>query len=519
MDAFDLVTLAAFLALSMWTVGVLATQRRGLQSWTGTNGLYLGDQMQYLGWIRDSAQHVLIGDPYQTNESPHDFLEPGLVISGFLVRLGVSVWLSYLMWVPIAASVLFVAARAYVRRLISGKAARRCALILALFYISPVAELAELTHWNQGIFVRSMALEMWPGFYLWGYPLTAIAVALMIATLITYGRDRRDGKVRAWAPICALFCAWLQPWQGSTLLLIVLAAEALLWWRKQRVSLVLPAITAAGALLPLGYYFLLGRFDASWALSGRVDFSQGLPLGDLLAVVLPLGVCAAFAYLRHPGTFQALALRIWPFVAFAVLKFIQLTHIGTFPKHSLQGLSIPLAVLAVIGVQRMAVSLDASSRVILGSILVAVLIGFPVAQQLEDARTIANPSIFGSEPYFITPSEKDALDYLNSTPMSGAVLSPVYLGQIVPAETGRSTWVGNFSWTPDYAARVVQANKLFSGQLSPSASIDLVRSSGARFLLTDCPDRIDLTPILRSILQSEQHFGCATVYTVRQGTH
>jgi hypothetical protein len=516
MDAFDLVTLAAFLGVSMWTVGVLESQQTGLQSWTGTNGLYLGDQMQYLGWIRDSAQHVLIGDPFRTTGSAHDFLEPGLLISGVLVRLGVSAWLSYLMWVPIAAVALFVAARTYVRRLVTGKAARRCALILALFYISPVAELAELTHWNQGIFVLSFAREMWPVFYLWGYPLTAIAVALMIGTLITYERDRRDGRVRPWAPICALLCAWLQPWQGSTLLLIVLATEALLWWRKQRASRVLPAITAAGVVLPLGYYSLLGRFDASWALSGRVNFSQDLPLEDLLAVVLPLGVCAIFAYLGHPKTFEALAVRIWPFGAFAVLKFIQLTHIGTFPKHSLQGLSIPLAVLAVLGTQRIGATLAAGSRVILGSILVAALIGFPVAQELEDARSVARPTIFGSEPYFLTPSEKDALDYLNSTPMSGAVLSQVYLGQIVPAETGRSTWVGIFSWTPDYAARVTQANKLFSGQLSTSASINLVHSSGARFLLGDCQDRTDLTPILHSILQSEQHFGCATVYTVRQ---
>ncbi len=61
--------------------------------------------------------------------------------------------------------------------------------------------------------------------------------------------------------------------------------------------------------------------------------------------------------------------------------------------------------------------------------------------------------------------------------------------------------------------RVVRANQLFSGQLSPSASIELVRSSGARFLLADCQHRLDLQSKLRSILQSEQHYGCATVYT------
>ena len=517
MDAFDFVTLAAFLVLSMWTVGVLQVQQRGLH-WTGTNGLYLGDQVQYLGWIRDSAQHVLIGDPFRTGGSQHDYLQPGLVISGLLVRLGVSVWLSYLMWVPVAAIALFVAARMYVRRLIPGRAARRCALILALFYISPVAELAQRTHWNQGVFVRSMALEMWPGNYLWGYPFTAITIALMVGALIAYERDRRDQRVRLWAPICALFCAWLQPWQGATLLLILLVSEVLLVWRHQRTSLALPAITAAGAVLPLGYYFLLSHLDATWALSGRVDFSQGLPLGDLLITVLPLGVCAAFAYGGFPVTFQSLAVRIWPFGAFAILRFIQIAHVGTFPKHSLQGLSVPLAVLAVIGAGRLGVVLPATGRVVLGSFLVAVLVGVPVANELENARTIASPSIFGSDPFFITSSEKEALQYLNSTPVPGAVLSPVYLGQIVPAETGRNTWVGIYSWTPNYSARVVRANQLFSGQLSPSASIDLVRSSGARFLLADCQHRFDLRSKLRSILQSEQHYGCATVYIIRQAT-
>jgi hypothetical protein len=518
MDAFDWVILTAFLVLSLWTVGVLEAQQRGLH-WTGTSGLYLGDQMQYLGWIRDSARHVLIGDPYRVGGSQHDYFQPGLAISGVLFRMGIAVWLSYLLWVPFAALALFVAARMYVRRLISGKAARRCALILALFYISPVAELAQRTHWNQGIFVRSMSLEMWPGFYLWGYPFTAITIALMIGTLIAYQRDRRDRKVRPWAPICALLCAWLQPWQGATLLLIVLVSEAFLWWRHQRTALAMPALTAAGALLPLGYYFLLSHLDPTWALSGRVNFSQGLPLPDLLITLLPLAVCAVFAYRGFSVTFESLAVRIWPFGAVVILKFIQLTHIGTFPKHSLQGLSIPMAVLAVTGARRLDVGLPARGRVVLASLLLAALIGFPVAQELENARTISSPSIFGgSSPYLITSSEKEALDYLNSTSLPGAVLSSVYLGQIIPAETGRNTWVGIYSWTPDYATRVAQANQLFSGQLSPESSVDLVRSSGARFLLADCQHQTDLRSKLGPLIESEQHFGCATVYSVRQET-
>ena len=513
-DAFDLMVLVVFLALSMWTVAVLVAQETPQQLWTGTNGRYLDDQMQYLGWIRDSAEHFLIGNPFQTTESPRDFLNPGLAISGVLVRLGVGAWLSYLMWVPVAAVGLFVAARAYVRRLVARTAKRRCALVLALLYVSPVAALAARIHWNQLLYFQSFALEMWPGQYLWGYPFTAITVALMVGTLIHYERDRLVGRVRPCAPICALLCAWLQPWQGATVVLVVLVSEALLWRRDQRTSIVLPATTVAAAAVPLIYFLLLSHLDASWALSGRINFSQGLPSVDLLVTVLPLGVCAVLAYRGFPMTFQHLAVRIWPIGAFAILRFIQVAHVGTFPKHTLQGLSLPFAALAVIGAGRLRLGLPANARAALGSVLVLVLIGPSVAWELNGARNFDTHTIFGSEPFYINPFEQEALNYLNTTPERGAVLSPVYLGQIVPAETGRKTWVGIISWTPNYQKRTLLANELFSGSLDSAKSVALIRSSHARFLLSDCQRNADLTKLLESVLVSARHFGCATVYQV-----
>jgi hypothetical protein len=513
-DAFDLAVLVTFLGLSMWTAAVLVAQQTPQQIWTGTNGPYIGDQMQYLGWIRDSAKHVFIDNPFDTKEGSYDYLNPGLAISGLLVRLGAAAWISYLMWTPLAAVGLFVATRAYVRRLVTGTAKRRSALILALFYISPVAELARLLHWNQLIFVGSLSLEMWPGLYLWGYPLTAITVALMIGTLIAYERDRRDGRVRLWAPICALFCSWLQPWQGATVILIVLVTEALLWWRGHPTPLALPAATAASATLPLGSYYLLSHVDAAWALSGRVNFSQGIPVGDLLITVSPLFVCAILAYRTVPMTFQGLAVRIWPFAAFAVLRFIQLAHVGTFPTHALQGLSIPLGVLAVIGASRLRLGLPALTRVILGTVLVAGLIGPSLVRELDDAHGFATPTIFGYTPYFIRPSERDALNYLNRSPEPGAVLSTLYLGQIVPAETGRETWVGIVSWTPNYVQRVALADALFSGKLGSAQAAAAIKSSRVRFLLSDCRRNFDLKRLVPTILATTKRFGCATVYRV-----
>ncbi len=516
LDAFDSSVLAAFLLLSVLTVWTLMAKQSPQQLWTGTNGPYIGDQMQYLGWIRDSARHVLIGNPFRTTQSPNDYLHPGLAISGLLVRLGVSAWLSYLLWVPVAALALFAAARVYVRRLITGTAKRRCALTLCLFYISPMAELAARFHWSQLLLMQSLGLTMWPVSYLWGYPFTAVTVALMLIAFITYERDRNDGRVRPWAPACALFCAWLQPWQGAIVILVVVASEALLWLRqRQTPPLILASTTVGAGIIPLGYYFLLSHLDSSWALSGRVNFAQVLPSTDILLSVVPLGAGAVLAYSRSPGTFQDVAIRVWPFAAYGLLRFIQLAHVGTFPKDSLQGLSIPLAVLAVIGVSRLPLGLPSVAKVALGSVVVCALLGPPVLREVNAARALGVPTVFGPEPYLINPSESDALRFLNTAAGPGAVLSSVYLGQTVPAETGRRTWVGILSWTPNYNKRVVLAQELFSGNLTAPASVNLVLSSRVRLLLADCTSQANLSVLLEPIVQSVHRFGCAAVYTIR----
>ena len=146
--------------------------------------------------------------------------------------------------------------------------------------------------------------------------------------------------------------------------------------------------------------------------------------------------------------------------------------------------------------------------------VVAALVVIPVANELNLVRGLGKPSILGSEPYFIRTSEARALEYLAASPESGAVLSTLYLGQIVPAETGRNTWVGIASWTPAFSDRVEAAERLFSKQMTQSQAIALIHSSGARFLLSDCSHRADLSSLLGPVLRSTVRFGCATLYVV-----
>jgi hypothetical protein len=519
-DLFDLAAFAAFIGLSVWVLVLLAARSGPNEIWTGTDGPFIGDQMQYLGWIEDASRHLLIGNPFQSIRGAGVYLHPGLAISGGLARLGLSASVAYLVWKPIAVITLFWATRSYVRSLLTGTALRRMGLVLALFYVSPASWLAQHLGWFgyvDRLALQAMGTEMWMGLYLWGYPFTALSVAAIPLTLLAYGRDRAAGRISPWAPSFGLLCAWLQPWQGATLLTVLVGTEVLLWLREKQGFPALLAVNSVAIIVPLTYYTALSHLNSTWALSGRVNLVT-FPWVPLLLVLAPLGILGLLAYRLPAVGFQDIAVRVWPIAAIAMYGLISVTHIGTYPLHALQGLSIPFAILAVTGLSHVRLPRSPIGRLGAAVTLVVILIIPSGVRELDNARTIGHPGFGPAVPVFITASEQTALRYLSRSPIPGAVLAPVYLGEIVPAETGRQTWVGIYSWTPDYHQRTVLADELFSGQLPQAEALTLVESSRARFLLSDCDHNASLDGTLTHVVTSVRRFGCATVYTVSNGT-
>src|ERR1700753_664985 len=121
LDSFDRALLFVFSAISMWVVfvGLWRVVVNG-RVWTGTDGVYIVDQMQYLAWIRDASHHVLSSNLFVLRATPHDYFQPAVVISGAITALGVALWLSLRLWKPVAVITGFWAARAYIRRSLTG---------------------------------------------------------------------------------------------------------------------------------------------------------------------------------------------------------------------------------------------------------------------------------------------------------------------------------------------------------------------------------------------------------------
>ena len=145
---------------------------------------------------------------------------------------GVSIPLAYQAWKPLAMLLPFVGCLRYVRRLLPPGGQQRAGLVLALFSVMPAVAVVAWTNWGgnpRQYTFDFISGEMWTGQYLWGYLMTAIAVFLMPLVLLGFESWRENGRARTlW--LCAagtLVVFWLQPWQGATLVIIVLTVEAL----------------------------------------------------------------------------------------------------------------------------------------------------------------------------------------------------------------------------------------------------------------------------------------------------
>ncbi|HEY5189456.1 MAG TPA: hypothetical protein VII87_10510 [Solirubrobacteraceae bacterium] len=503
-DRVELVLLGLFGLMSMWVVAidVWQTIAHG-RVWTGTDGWFIVDQMQYLAWIQSASHHLLVANLFVLRDTPSDYFQPAVAISGAIAALGVAPWLALLLWKPVAVTATFFALRAYAHRTVTTVGQRRAVILLGLFFGS-----FTVIYGSFGI-----VGDMMPGWLSWGYPFGLIAVALIVFALLGYSQARERGSI-AWAPgVLGGVASTLHPWQGELLILILAMAELLRWREHRRgEGLALPGLTLVLTGAPLIYYLALGHIDLSWGLA-REASKHTFSLPTIVIGIAPLLLVAALGYRGRPRDFLELTTRLWPLAAL-LIWLLSATALSATPLHAFNGITMPLAVLAVTGVTRQGWHRVARMRVV-GALALAAATIPANAYAIAAAPGEVQPA--GGNANFITRDERDALTFLRRDPDDGGVLTQFYLGETVPAQTGRHTLVGDCLWSqPACMPRSLAADALFEGKMTRRQARDFVRTSGARFLLASCAPHVDLLRLLGSTIVSVHRFGCAAVYDVGQ---
>jgi len=505
LDRFERGVLGALAALSLWVLAVEVWQvvAHG-RVWTGSDGVYLADQLQYVAWVRSAAHHGLVSNLFVLRPTPADYLQPAIAVSGALTALGVAPWLALLVWKPVAVIGCFYAVRSFGRALLPDPGPRRAALVLGLFFGS-----FTVVYGSFGAIG-----DLLPGFLSWGYVFGLIGMAAVAGALVLYARaEGQGGRVRLGPGLLGALAGLVHPWHAELLIAIVLGSELVLAGRRSWSlgRLRLPALTVVIAGLPLLYYAVLGRVDESWRLA-RVASKHSFPLWWVALALAPLLLAALPAYRQRPRRFLAAAARVWPPAAL-VVYVVSATALGATPLHAFQGVTIPLAVLAAEALPKMRPGWRRRRRLVMAAAIAAFTI--PVTlYEMASARTLVAPRAGTAR--FIAPDEQRALSYLAQDPQTGGVITRSYLGLLVPAATGRRTFVGNCLWSePGCDWRLAQVKALFTGGMSAPAARAFLTGEPARFLLADCRPSADLVRLLEGLIASVHRFGCATVYVLR----
>ena len=504
MDWPELAILALFGAVSCWVIGLdlwwAATKHL---AWTGIDGVFPVDQFQYLAWINDASHHVLASDLFVLRTTPHDFLQPMVTISGGLTALGVTPWLSLLVWKPVAVVGLFFALSAYCGRLLQTPAQRYAAILLGLFaatYKVPVDE--------------------WLPFLSWGYPFVLVSLATLLATLITYGRCRARGSLSPAPLVFGALTAWLHPWQGEMLLVMLALSE--IWrvlsfaraghsWVEEAVRplrILAPVVLAT--LLPLVYYGALGQFDPAWQI-GKSALQVNFKLGSDVRSLVPLMILAIPAYFRRPAGFLDVTVRVWPLATLLVWA-VNETPMGSWAIHVWIGITIPLAVLAVQGTEVWGFRRIPHHRWVAGLVVAALIVPGSIVM-LRNAQHQIEPRDGHNGGNLIIPSEHRALQFLAASNAPGSVLAMYPLGDMVPAVSGRNSYYGDGRWTPGFEARNSFSWNLLHGFYRWHATREFIRRSHIRFVVASCPSH-KIARILRPMLVSVHRFGCLTIFHV-----
>lgn len=501
---------ALLVGLALWALVPLALMAvhavSSHERLTGADGPIAPDQLQYLAWARDAGSHGLSANLFNLPVSAHVYAMPLSTVSGALWRIGLPLQLAYLLWKPVAIVALFIGAAALARRMFPGQPDASAATIaVGLFFVTPLAWIAGWPSLGGPVTragLLQLAGEMFPAGSLWGYLPIAIAIALMPVALLAAERATLAPSVsQARGPLAlaagaALVSSWLHPWQGLTLVLILVGLAV--WGRGRHWATL--AVPSAAALLPLVYYVLLARYDSAWHLASHNELASHLSAKVLVAGLLPPLLLASTGMRRPGADFMEKALLLW-----LVASFAAYFALNSFPAHSLEGLSFPLAVLMVRGWRRIG----------LPTVVSLLALGIATLPALAyEAHLFREAARSPSQVYYLTSSEARALDWVAHDAPPGAVLSNVAFAIVVPSQTDRAVWVGHQYWSRDFDTRSRLADELLDGKLNAPAAQRVVRESGARLVVSDCRHRADLTPALRPLIQSVHRFGCAVVYVV-----
>lgn len=316
------------------------------------------------------------------------------------------------------------------------------------------------------------------------FALSAFAYPLNIASfglLALVFRKVLDGKGAPLAFIGALLLSNIHTYDALPLIL-----SLVIWTAWQRKNVIVPLAAIVGAALPAIYQYIVFGGSEEFRTKALTVTAPPAIISMLLAYAALL-ILATLGWQRWRELPATRLLLVWAVASFA-LAYAP-TSIFSFARKMIEGVQIPLVLLAGIGLSHLLGRITTrSARKAAAGAIVALLALSP----LQYLGWIWNNTVENNAsrlsvlmpPLALSEGDAGALKAINARPGQGAVLSLPFLGSYVPRSTGKFTYAGHWAETLNFIKeKHPKVIAFYSGRMSETEARDFLSKNRIRWVV------------------------------------
>jgi hypothetical protein len=304
-----------------------------------------------------------------------------------------------------------------------------------------------------------------------------------------------------------------------------LILSLLIWLGWKRKDGKVAVATIVGAVLPVLYQFVVFRGSQEFRIKALTVTAPP----DVLSMLIsfgPLLILAALSFKRWRELPALQLLLIWVVAVFALVYAP--TSVFSFARKMIEGVQIPLVILAGIGLSEVVAKIAAvGTRKVVAGLVLALLAVSP----LQYLGWIWNNTIENNAsrlqvlmpPLTVSRGDADALKAISARPEQGAVLCLPFLGSYVPRSTGKFTYAGHWAETLHFNdTKFPKVVRFYRGQMSEAEARAFLQENRIRWVVegqfergfsqgNSMSQKLGLSPIFTG---GDEANGVTTVYAV-----
>jgi len=277
--------------------------------------------------------------------------------------------------------------------------------------------------------------------------IASLILIIIIFLLMLLAFENNKIKYSLGAGVATLFLLWFHPFNGPTIYLVLATYLIILFLRQRKVYwsyikhyIILCAIPVPAVL----YLFLMSQLDwvvRNWSAQNILpspSFWMYLIGYGLLLILAGVGM---WITLKKPKN-KRIFLIAW-LISSAMLIYIPLS----FQRRMSEGLHIPITILAAVGIFFLVNKLDKGreeNNLKIYFFVMALVVFLPLTNIQILGQDIYLYNTKKTLPYYLYNDEVKAMQWLKDNVNKEAVVfSSYYMGNYIPAYSGRLVWIGH----------------------------------------------------------------------------